>query len=120
MIVRLAWGSGIPTETERYEGKRPMISSSQLVAPWHLDNRGMTRMEHALVTALISAMAITAILVVGNVAWSAGNVDFSAGSCGSHYGSSQREAAFDMSILGRRPKTSIGERPITPNRRIQV
>ncbi len=97
-----------------------MISSSQLVAPWNLDNRGTTRREHALVTALISAMAITAIFVVGNVAWSAGNVVLSAGSCGSHYGEFAADAAFDRSILGRRPKTSIGERPITPNRRIQV
>ncbi len=97
-----------------------MISSSQLVEPWDLDNRCMIRREHALVTALISAMADTAILVFGNVAWSAGNVVVSAGSCGSHYGSSQQDAAFDMSILGPRPKTSIGERPITPNRRIKV
>ena len=120
MIARLAWGSGIATETERNEGKHLMISSSQLVEPWHLDNRGMTRREHALVTALISAMAITAILVIGNVAWSVGSVVFSAGSCGALYGSSQRDAAFDMSILGPRPKTSIGEGPITPNRRIKV
>ncbi len=56
----------------------------------------------------------------GTVGWSAGNVVLSAGSCGSLYGSSQWDAAFDMSILGPRPKSSIGERPITPNRRIGV
>ena len=46
---------------------------------------------------------------------------FESGACQiALYGSSQRDAAFDMSILGPRAKTSIGERSITPNRRIQV
>ncbi len=75
---------------------------------------GATAIAYGLLAGLI------ALVIVGTVAWSAGNVVLSAGSCGSLYGSSQWDAAFDMSILGPRPKTSIGERPITPNRRIQV
>ena len=63
---------------------------------------------------------LIALVIAGTVAWSAGNTVISAGSCGSLYGSSQRDAAFDKSILGPRPKTSIGEWPITPNRRIKV
>ncbi len=78
------------------------------------DESGATAIEYGLLAALI------ALVIAGNVAWSVGNVVLSAGSCGAHYGSLQPDAAFDMSILGPRPKTSIGERPITPNRRINV
>ena len=75
---------------------------------------GATAIAYGLLAGLI------ALVIVGTVAWSAGNVVLSAGSCGSLYGSSQSDAAFDMSILGPRPKTSIDEWPITPSRRIKV